>query len=246
MNYTDILKLIIVVSSPIKLHLIATSLSSRHPFHMNNLNSLQEIARAIRNLIRTGIVTDVDPVEGLCRVQTGGMQTTWLNWLTCRAGRSRVWWAPSVGEQVLILAIGGELDTAFVLPGIFSDDHPALSASSDAFHVTFPDGAVIEYEPENGALTVSGIKTADVTASESITAIVPVVLVKAETRITLDTPEVVCTNKLITGTLEVKKGGTMSGNIEHTEGKFTSNGVQIDAHDHGGVEPGGNWTKGVK
>ena len=157
-----------------------------------------------------------------------------------------MWWAPSVGEQVLILAIGGELDTAFVLPGIFSDDHPAPSASPDALHVSFPDGAVIEYEPENGALTVSGIKTADVIASESITATVPLVLVKASTRITLDTPEVVCTNKLTTGTLEVKKGGTMSGNIEHTGGKFTSNGVQVDDHDHGGVEPGGNWTKGVK
>lgn len=115
---------------------------------MNNLNSLQEIARAIRNLIRTGIVTDVDHDEGLCRVQTGGMQTTWLNWLTCRAGRSRVWWAPSVGEQVLLLAIGGELDTAFVLPGIFSGDNPAPSASPDALHVAFPDGAVIKYEPE--------------------------------------------------------------------------------------------------
>ncbi|UMT46983.1 hypothetical protein AOY90_15755 [Escherichia coli] len=41
----------------------------------------------------------------------------WLQWLTHRAGRSRTWWAPSVGEQVLILAVGGELDTAFVLPG---------------------------------------------------------------------------------------------------------------------------------
>lgn len=186
---------------------IAAGLSIRHPFPMNNLNSLQEIARAIRNLIRTGIVTDVNLDEGLCRVQTGGMQTTWLNWLTCRAGRSRMWWAPSVGEQVLLLAIGGELDTAFVLPGIFSDDHPAPSASPDAIHVAFPDGAVIEYEPESGALTVSGIKTADVTASDSITATVPVVLVKAETRITLDTPEVVCTNKLTTGTFEVQKGG---------------------------------------
>ena len=103
---------------------------------MNTLSNIQEIARAIRNLIRTGIVTDVDHDEGLCRVQTGGMQTTWLNWLTCRAGRSRVWWAPSVGEQVLLLAIGGELDTAFVLPGIFSDDNPAPSASPDALHVT--------------------------------------------------------------------------------------------------------------
>jgi phage baseplate assembly protein V len=151
-----------------------------------------------------------------------------------------------VGEQVLLLAIGGELDTAFVLPGIFSDDNPAPSASPDAFHIAFPDGAVIEYDPESGALTVSGINTADVTASESITATVPVVMVKAETRITLDTPEVVCTNKLITGSLEVQKGGTMKGNITHTGGKFTSNGVQVDDHDHGGVKGGEEWTEGIK
>lgn len=213
---------------------------------MNTLSSIQELARAIRNLIRSGVVTEVDTVQGVCRVQSGGIQTTWLNWLTTRAGRSRTWWAPSVGEQVLLLAIGGELDTAFVLPGIFSDDHPAPSASPDALHVSFPDGAVIEYEPESGALTVSGIKTADVTASESITATVPVVLVKAETRITLDTPEVVCTNKLTTGMLEVKKGGKMTGNIEHTGGTLTSNGVQVDNHAHGNVQTGGSWTKGTQ
>ncbi|SAH34239.1 phage baseplate assembly protein V [Enterobacter hormaechei] len=207
---------------------------------------LNDILRIVRNLIRAGIISEVDAEKGLCRVQTGGMETTWLNWLTSRAGRSRVWWAPSVGEQVLLLAIGGELDTAFVLPGIFSDDHPAPSASPDAFHVSFPDGAVIEYEPEIGALTVSGIKTADVTASDSITATVPVVLVKASTRITLDTPEVVCTNKLTTGTLEVQKGGTMRGNIEHTGGTLKSNGVQVDDHGHGGVERGGSWTEGTK
>lgn len=235
-----------VVTTPTKHRSIAAGLPRRHPFPMNNLNSLQEIARAIRNLIRTGIVTNVDHDEGLCRVQTGGMETTWLNWLTCRAGRSRVWWAPSVGEQVLLLAVGGELDTAFVLPGIFSDDNPAPSASPDAFHVSFPDGAVIEYEPENGALTVSGIKTADVTASDSITATVPVVLVKASSRITLDTPEVVCTNKLTTGTLEVQKGGTMRGNIEHTGGTLKSNGVQVDNHAHGNVQSGGSWTKGTQ
>ncbi|AGH75411.1 phage tail protein [Edwardsiella piscicida C07-087] len=213
---------------------------------MNTLSTIQELARAIRNLIRSGVVTEVDTVQGLCRVQSGGIQTTWLNWLTTRAGRSRTWWAPSVGEQVLLLAIGGELDTAFVLPGIFSDDNPAPSASADAWHVAFPDGAVIEYEPETGALTVSGIKTADVTASESITATVPVVLVKAVERITLDTPEVICTNKLTTATLEVQKGGQMTGNIEHTGGTFKSNGVQVDSHGHGGVQRGGSWTEGTE
>ncbi|EFA7902773.1 phage baseplate assembly protein V [Escherichia coli] len=205
---------------------------------MNTLNTIQELARAIRNLIRSGVVTEVDTVQGLCRVQSGGIQTTWLNWLTTRAGRSRTWWAPSVGEQVLLLAIGGELDTAFVLPGIFSDDNPAPSASEDAWHVVFPDGAVIEYEPETSALTVSGIKTADVTASESITATVPLVLVKASTSITLDTPEVICTNKLTTATLEVQKGGTMKGNIEHTGGSLSSNGKILHTHKHPGDSGG--------
>ncbi len=213
---------------------------------MNTLASIQELARTIRNMIRTGVIVETDLDTGRCRVQTGGIFTDWLQWLTHRAGRSRTWWAPSVGEQVLLLAIGGELDTAFVLPGIFSDDNPAPSASADAWHVAFPDGAVIEYEPETGALTVSGVKTADVTASGSITVTVPVVLVKAVTRITLDTPEVVCTNKLTTGTLEVKKGGTMRGNIEHTDGTFKSNGVQVDDHGHGGVQKGGIWTEGTK
>ncbi|HBY0981130.1 phage baseplate assembly protein V [Klebsiella pneumoniae] len=213
---------------------------------MNTLSTIQELARAIRNLIRSGVVTEVDIVQGLCRVQSGGIQTTWLNWLTTRAGRSRTWWAPSVGEQVLLLAIGGELDTAFVLPGIYSDDNPAPSASADAWLVEFPDGAVMSYEPETGALTVTGIKTADVTASDSVAVSVPVVLIKAETRITLDTPEVVCTNKLTTGTLEVKQGGKMSGNIEHSGGAFTSNGVQVDKHGHGGIRRGDEWTEGTQ
>jgi phage baseplate assembly protein V len=205
---------------------------------MKTQATLTELQRLLRNMIRVGVVTHVNTADVLCRVQTGEMTTGWLNWLTRRAGRSRDWWAPSIGEQVLILSIGGELDTAFVLPGIYSDDNPAPSASADAYHVSFPDGAIIEYEPATGALTVSGIKTADITASESITATVPLVTVRASTRITLDTPEVVCTNKLITGTLEVKQGGTMSGNIEHSGGSLSSNGKVLHTHKHPGDSGG--------
>ncbi|MFJ5349844.1 phage baseplate assembly protein V [Pectobacterium parvum] len=205
---------------------------------MKTQATLTEIQRLLRNMIRVGVVTHVNTADALCRVQTGDMTTGWLNWLTRRAGRSRDWWAPSIGEQVLILSIGGELDTAFVLPGIYSDDNPAPSASADAYHVTFPNGAVIEYEPATGALTVSGIKTADITASESLTATVPLVTVKASTRITLDSPEVVCTNKLITGTLEVKQGGKMSGNIEHSGGSLSSNGKVLHSHKHPGDSGG--------
>ncbi|MFD3230641.1 phage baseplate assembly protein V [Rahnella aceris] len=210
---------------------------------MKTLETLSELARAVRDIIRIGVVAEVDAELALCRVQTGEILTDWLHWLTPRAGGSRTWWAPSVGEQVLLLSLGGELDTGFVLPGIYSDDFPPPSASPQAYHVSFPDGAVLEYEPESGALTVSGIQTAEISAAMSISATAPSVTVTASSKITLDTPEVVCTNKLTTGSLEVKKGGNMAGNITHTGGAFTSNGVQVDTHTHGGVQTGGGNTQ---
>ncbi|WP_037036575.1 phage baseplate assembly protein V [Rahnella sp. WP5] len=209
---------------------------------MKTLETLSELTRAVRDIIRIGVVAEVNTTLGVCRVQTGELLTDWLHWLTSRAGSSRTWWAPSVGEQVLLLSLGGELDTGFVLPGIYSDHFPAPSASPQAYHVSFSDGAVLEYEPETGALTVSGIQTADISAATSISATAPNVTVTASSKITLDTPEVVCTNKLTTGSLEVKKGGAMKGNIAHSGGAFTSNGVQVDTHTHGGVQTGGGNT----
>jgi phage baseplate assembly protein V len=205
---------------------------------MNNISTIHELVRMMRNVVRTGIIAEIDLTRGRCRVQTGGILTDWLQWLSQRAGESRTWWAPSVGEQVLLLAVGGELDTAFILPGIYSDDAPAPSASAQAYQVTFPDGAVIEYEPQNSALKISGIKTADVTATSGVTVTAPQVTVKASTRITLDTPEVVCTQKLIAGTLEIQQGGTLSGNIEHSGGALSSNGKVLHTHKHPGNSGG--------
>lgn len=119
---------------------------------MSKQGNINEILRLLRNLIRIGTVSAVNLDDGLCRVDTGNNTTSWLHWLAARTGRTRSWNAPSVGEQVLVLCMGGELDTGFVLPGVFSDDNPAPSASANALHWSFPDGAVIEYEPENGAL----------------------------------------------------------------------------------------------
>ncbi len=209
---------------------------------MNTSPDLHDALRLLRNLIRIGTVAEVDLAAGLCRVDTAGNTTNWLHWLASRAGRARSWWSPSVGEQVLILSLGGELDAGFIMPGIYSDDFPAPSASADAVHITFPDGAVIEYEPETGALLATGIKSATVNAAEKVAVTSPLVNVVAETRITLDTPEVVCTNKLTTGSIEVRQGGTMTGNVTHSGGSITSNGIVLHTHKHSGVQTGGGNT----
>jgi phage baseplate assembly protein V len=82
---------------------------------------LTEIMRLITNLIRTGTVSEVAPVNWLCRVKTGDLETNWINWLTFRAGNTRTWWQPSVGEQVVLLSLGGNLEIAFSLSAIYCD-----------------------------------------------------------------------------------------------------------------------------
>jgi len=211
---------------------------------MNTYAQLNDIMRLIHNIVRIGNVTAVDLDNARCRVGSGNNTTAWLPWITSRAGSTRCWWAPSVGEQVLLLSMGGELNTAFVLPAIFSDANPAPSASAEAVHLSFPDGAVIEYEPASGALTATGIKSATVNAAVRISVTAPEMTCHASTRITLETPEVVCTNKLITGSLEVKQGGSMTGNISHSGGSLTSNSIVLHTHRHSGVQTGGGQTGG--
>jgi len=188
---------------------------------------LTELLRLLRNLIRVGTIIAVDADKWLCRVGTGDLETNWLPWLTSRAGNARTWWMPSEGEQVLLLSIGGELTTAFVLPAIFSDEFSPPSVSPQALVTIFPDGARFEYEPESSRLLIEGVKN---------------VVIKADEQILFDTPKVLCSTLLETSRLLVTGGGEMKGDVKHSGGELSSNGVVVDAHKHKGVKMGDDMT----
>ncbi|HDS7013009.1 TPA: phage baseplate assembly protein V [Klebsiella variicola] len=190
-----------------------------------------ELLRLLENIARTGTVTEVDEEKWRVRVQSGGLETTWLRWNAQRAGAFKVWVPPSIGEQVWFLCLGGNTDVAFIGGSLYSDDNPAPGASRNEMVVMAPDGAMFRYDAEAGALQVKGIQAA---------------VVEASVKVTLDTPEVECTNLLTTKHLNVTEGGEMHGDVTHTGGAFTSNGVQVDDHNHGEVERGGDWTVGTK
>ncbi|WP_374746607.1 phage baseplate assembly protein V [Klebsiella variicola subsp. variicola] len=192
---------------------------------------IAELLRLLENIARTGTVTEIDEGKWRVRVQSGELETTWLRWNAQRAGAFKVWVPPSIGEQVWFLCLGGNTDVAFIGGSLYSDDNQAPGASRNEMVVTAPDGAKFRYDAEVGALQVKGIKSA---------------VVEASVKITLDTPEVECTSLLTTKNLNVTEGGEMHGDITHTGGAFTSNGVQVDDHNHGEVERGGDWTVGTK
>ncbi|HBW8102203.1 TPA: phage baseplate assembly protein V [Klebsiella pneumoniae] len=192
---------------------------------------IAELIRLLENIGRTGTVTEIDEENWRVRVQSGGLETSWLRWNAQRAGAFKVWVPPSIGEQVWLLCLGGNTDTAIIGGSLYSNDNPAPGATRNEMVVTAPDGARFRYDAEAGALQVTGIKSA---------------VIEASVIVTLDAPEVNCTNLLRAKNLDITEGGEMSGNFNHKGGKFISNGVQVDDHDHGNIERGGDWTEGTR
>jgi len=186
---------------------------------------LTEIMRLITNLIRTGTVSEVDPVNWLCRVKTGDLETNWINWLTLRAGSTRTWWKPSVGEQVVLLSLGGNLETAFALPAIYSEAFPPPDYSEDGTTTVFKDGGWFQYEPETGQLLIKNIKSMRIEAADGIQLITDALGIEAsQTRINGDT--------------------TMNGDVTHGGGSMSSNSVIADKHLHDKVKSGGDLSGG--
>lgn len=192
---------------------------------------IAELIRLLENIARIGVVTEIDENTWRVRVSSGELETTWLRWNAQRAGAFSIWVPPSIGEQVWLLCIGGNPETAIIGGSLYSNEHPAPGSSGNEMVITSPDGAKFRYDADAGALEISGIKTAKVSA---------------EVKIILDSPVVECTELLKTKKFDVTEGGEMRGTFSHSGGTFTSNGVQVDDHDHGAVERGGDWTEGTR
>ncbi len=186
---------------------------------------LTEIMRLITNLIRTGIVSEVDQDKWQCRVKTGDLETNWINWLTFRAGKTRTWWQPSVGEQVVLLSLGGNLETAFALPAIYSDAFPPPDYSENGSTTVFNDGGWFQYEPDTGQLLIKNIKSVRIEAADGIQLITD--------QLGVDASQMLINSETV-----------MNGAVTQGGDDMSSNGVVVDKHKHGGVKSGSDTSGG--
>ncbi|SPJ35252.1 phage baseplate assembly protein V [Kushneria phyllosphaerae] len=135
-----------------------------------------ELARLMQNMIRLGTVAEIDHAAARVRVTTGDLLTEWLPWCETRAGRTQTWNPPTVGEQVLLLAPGGELAGAVVLGAINSNANPAPTDDPNLTRWDMPDGAVIEYDHAGQHLRADLPGSAAITAPAGVTVTGPVTI----------------------------------------------------------------------
>ncbi len=177
-----------------------------------------EITRQIQNLIRLGTIADIDHGAKRVRVNTGELKTGWLPWIVGRAGETRTWNPPTIGEQVAIFSPGGDLAAGIVMPALYSDDYDNPSSSANKHKTEYPDGAVIEYDHSAHTL----IATLPEGSSATITADL----------VTSDAPETVCTGNLtVHGDMNILGVSHASGTITCDEDVIAS-GISFVTHTH--------------
>lgn len=210
--------------------------------------NLDDVYRLLQNLIRLGTIAQVRHGRpARVRVQCGNLTTNWLPWVERRSGGTRTWNPPTVGEQVVLLAPGGDLTGAVILTGVDQDTYPHPSESPDETVTEYPDGAQVTYNHASGAMTIKGIRSLLVEAADSVH-------FKTQS-ITLDAPQTTSTGKhTIEDLLSYLSGmsgkngkgnsTSITGDITHEAGNLKSNGVVVHLHVHTGVVSGGSTTGG--
>lgn len=107
---------------------------------------MTDAERRISNLITMGQVVALDTTRARVKIKAGPITTGWLPFATHRAGEDRSWHPPEPGEQVVLVAPGGDLNQAVVIGSVYRADHPAPADSADISRTLFKDGAFIEYD----------------------------------------------------------------------------------------------------
>ena len=118
---------------------------------------VSELYRRLANLIQLGQVIETDYLNEVprVRVKIGELTTAWLPMMTQRAGCDRSWWPMEIGEQVLILAPGGELSQAVILGALYQQAFPTIAHTADVHQIQYSDGAVVEYDRKSHHLKAS-------------------------------------------------------------------------------------------
>ncbi|MGL9779718.1 MAG: phage baseplate assembly protein V [Wolbachia sp.] len=129
--------------------------------------AIAELNRKLANIIRIGLIKEVDYEKARVRVKVGEFITDWLPWITTRAGEDRSWFAPNINEQVVIFSPLGELSLGVVLRGIYQEKYPAPENKKEINSIKFQDGTKFTYDKEKHHLEIEVVDKITLKAGKS-------------------------------------------------------------------------------
>lgn len=165
--------------------------------------------------VKFGTVSASRP--GFARVRLpdfDNMRTMWLPIAYPKTKDDQCCWTYDNGEHVAVL-LDSRGEDGVILGAVYSSADTPPITDPNKFAIRFKDGALLEYDRNSHVLTVSGVQKVVVEASAEI-------LLKADAKVTVDTPEAE-----FTGNLTVQKKLTYLGGMSG-KGDAGGAGAEID------------------
>jgi len=118
---------------------------------------MTDTERRVANVVRFGTIAEADYARARMRVRSGNVVTGWLPFTTGRAQGNRTWSPPEVGEQVVLVAPGGDLAQAVVIGAVYraAEDGAAPGDRPTVRRTLYQDGSVEEYDRDSHTYTLS-------------------------------------------------------------------------------------------
>ncbi|WP_353283766.1 phage baseplate assembly protein V [Wolbachia endosymbiont (group A) of Lypha dubia] len=129
--------------------------------------AIAELNRRLANIIRIGLVKEIDYKKARVRIKVGEFLTDWLPWITARAGEDRSWFLPNIDEQVIVLSPFGELSLGVVLPAIYQEKYPPPENKKEISSVKFQDGTKLLYDKDKHHLEIDVVDKITLKVGES-------------------------------------------------------------------------------
>lgn len=142
----------------------------------NQRFDMSEAERRIANIVSIGKVEQADYERAIARVRVGSLLAPWLPMMALRAGPDVTWTPYEIGEQVVILSPSGDLASGVIIGSVYTSEFSAPSDNPAIERKVFSNGAVVEYDRENGRyfMDVKGnvhiVATGDVTVEGDVIA----------------------------------------------------------------------------
>ncbi len=133
-------------------------------FLVRMASDVKKLQVAQQNMLKIGTITEVDYATNKAKAcihmdTERGLTTPLVRWVTSSGGNATEYSAPKIGDTVVILAPGGDLAQALILPWVYKADQSTPGTGENPnpnpgaiYQKAFADGSLWQVDTETGAM----------------------------------------------------------------------------------------------
>lgn len=122
----------------------------------------KDLAHRVNNIIRFGVIKEVDLENNLVKVDMGDNLTTpFIAYVVNASGNAKVYFTPKEGDQVLLLSPNGVIANAVCMPNLYKGE---VEGEADEWRLTFAKGSIAYKE---GKLKINADTSVDITTKKA-------------------------------------------------------------------------------